>query len=154
MRLFVYMFLVMSIVGFAPSNGDQMGVRDGDPQLFDDEVQPVLEAHCAFLGCHGREGMPLSLYAVSYLRLRDPEGRIDTSRPVLEEHTLSGVEVEHNRTGLAARIGESDSDDLDRFLRRLIPREDGGIRHAGVEVFDSLDDPDLDVLRRFLMTVQ
>jgi len=129
--------------------------REGDQELFANEVQPVLRSHCGFLGCHGREGMPLTLYTKDYLRLRDPDGNIDPKRTVLDERRLSMYELDHNRHALAARVGYDDpSGDIQRFLLRLIPAEAGGIPHANVAVFDSLDDPDLAKIRQFLETVQ
>jgi hypothetical protein len=129
--------------------------RDGDPELFSSEIQPILAEHCAYLGCHGREGMPLTVYAVDYLRLRDPEGRVDPSRPPLDERALTPAELEWNRRALAVRVGPRDPQaDRDRFLRRLLPVSAGGIPHAGVEVFAGESDPQLDALRRFLETVE
>ena len=129
--------------------------RDGDADMFATEVQPILKRSCAFLGCHGREGVPLTTYAVDYLRIRDPDGDIDPSRPALDEIALASAEIDHNRRALAARVGIDDpAGDRARFLDRLIPIEQGGIPHADVVVFERTDDPELEVLRRFLETVQ
>lgn len=147
--------VVLLFVGCGSSNGPAPSQRDGDATLFESQVQPVLVKHCAFLGCHGREGMPLSIYALNYMRLRDPDGRIDPTRPALDERALTPAELDHNRQGLASRVGRDDpSGDIERFLQRLIPASKGGISHAGVVVFETPDDPDLQVLRQFLETVQ
>jgi hypothetical protein len=124
---------------------------DGHAALFDNEVQPIVAQRCAFLGCHGREGMPLTFYAVHFLRLRDPEGLIDFSRPVLDELALSEAELEHNRRALAARAGPPDPDGA-LLARRLVPADEGGIPHAGVVVYENPADPEIATLQRFLRT--
>jgi hypothetical protein len=129
--------------------------RDGDADMFATEVQPIIKRRCSFLGCHGREGMPLTTYALDYLRVRDPDGEIDPTRPALDERALAPAELDHNRRAIAARVGRDDpAGDRERFLKRLIPVEQGGISHADVVVFESPADPELEVLRRFLETVQ
>lgn len=124
---------------------------DGDVEMYTTEVQPIVARHCAFLGCHGREGVPLTLYAVDYLRLRDPQGLIDFSRPALDERALAAAELEHNRRALVQRAGPNDPGGS-VLIRRLIPLSAGGIPHAGVVVFERDDDPDLETLRRYLET--
>lgn len=129
--------------------------RDGDTAMYASEIQPIMRAHCAFLGCHGREGMPLTLYTLDYLRLRDPDGMLDTSKPPLDERALSTMEIDHNRRALVSRIGPDDpAGDIDRFVLRLIPTAAGGIPHADTVVFESLSDPELVKLRQFLETVR
>lgn len=123
--------------------------RDGDAVYFADEVQPVIHRRCAFEGCHGREGMPLSLYAVDYLRLRDPTGDIDPADPPLDERALRDVELDHNRLALAARTSAQDSAG-DELILRLIPISEGGIPHADMILFEDLANPDLEILERFL----
>lgn len=127
--------------------------RDGDAAYFAAEVQPVLRAHCAFEGCHGREGMPLSLYAVDYMRLSDPAGDVDPELPALDERALSSTELEHNRRALAANISHGDPTGQ-AVLRRLLPLAHGGIAHADTVVFDTDSDPDYAILRRFLGSVR
>lgn len=127
----------------------QSAERDGDPVFFAAEVQPVIGRHCAFEGCHGREGMPLTLYAVDFLRLRDPRGDIDPAVPELDERALADVELEHNRLALAARTSASDPAG-DAVILRLIPISEGGIPHADTVVFEDVAAPDLGVLRNFL----
>lgn len=125
--------------------------RDGDPVLFAAQVQPLVQRHCAFEGCHGREGMPLTLYAVDFLRLRDPAGNIDPAAPPLDERSLSEVELEHNRRALAARTSASDPAG-DGVILRLVPISEGGIPHADTVVYPSLTSPEIAVFRRFLGT--
>lgn len=126
--------------------------RDGDAELFAAEVQPIIGRHCAFEGCHGREGMPLTLYAVDYLRLRDPNGDVDTGRTSLDERALSDTEIDHNRRAIAGRVAFNDPQGEDLILR-LVPREEGGVPHGGVVVYTNSQHPDIEVLRRFLRTV-
>lgn len=153
-RVFGWAIVLAGLTACSASN-PKAELRDGDAELFANEVQPVLRTHCAFVGCHGREAMPLTLYAVDYLRLRDPEGVVDPTRPPLDERALTPAELDHNRQAIAGRIGVDDpAGDRERFLLRLIPRSAGGIAHSNVEVFSSPDDPALDAIRRFLETVQ
>lgn len=149
-------FLLMIMLGSFGCEVNNVTVtdRDGDEELFSTQVQPILQADCGFLGCHGREGMPLTLYSVHYLRLRDPDGLIDDTRPPLDEENLSTAEISHNRRSLAARIGPDDpKGDRERFLRRLVSLDQGGTPHAGVVVFETTTDPQLETLREFLETV-
>jgi len=129
------------------------GIRDGDADLFATQVQPILGRDCAFQGCHGREGMPLTLYAVDFLRLRDPEGDVDTARTALDETVLSEAELEHNRRGIAERTSNADPSG-EGLILRLLPVDEGGIPHADVVVYARYDDADLVTLRRFLRTVR
>jgi hypothetical protein len=146
--------LVCSLTAAACSSagGPREVPLDGDATSYAEEVQPVVARYCAFLGCHGREGMPLTLYAVDYLRLRDPQGLIDFARPPLDERALAPAELEHNRQALAERAGPNDPGGS-LLVRRLIPETEGGTPHAGVVVFAREADPDLSTLRRFLDTV-
>ena len=145
--------VLVGLAACGPSN-TRADLRDGDPELFAAEVQPVIAQRCAYLGCHGREGMPLTLYALDYLRMRDPEGEIDPARPPLDERALAAGELQHNRRAFAARVGPEDPvADRERFLRRLLPVAAGGIPHAGIEVFADESDPELDAIRRFLESV-
>lgn len=130
-----------------------MHVLDGDPATFSEQVQPIVARACAFEGCHGREGLPLTLYAVDYLRLRDPNGEVDFSATPLDERALSTAEMEHNRTAFAARVSPDDPRG-ERLVRRLLPPSTGGIPHAGVVVYPSEDDADVRALRRFMATVR
>ena len=129
------------------------GIRDGDAELFAEEVQPILQRDCSFQGCHGREGMPLTLYAVDHLRLRDPEGDIDTSQTPLDERALSEAELEHNRRAISERTSETDPQG-EGFILRLLPESDGGIPHAEVVVYERPDAAALATLRRFLRTIR
>ena len=125
---------------------------DGDPAVFAAQVQPVLARHCSFLCCHGREGMPLGIYAVDYLRLSDPKGLVDPTSPPLDERALSPAELLHNRQALAERVGADDPVGA-RLLSRLLPPALGGIAHGGVVVFARREDPDFQALATFVKTV-
>jgi hypothetical protein len=129
--------------------------RDGDAEMFATEIQPILRRQCAFLGCHGREGMPLTLYTLDYLRLRDIDGDVDPTTPVLDERALFPSEIDHNRLSLSSRVGRDDpAGDIERLLLRMIPTEAGGIPHGDVVVYESANDPEMVKLRQFLETVK
>lgn len=142
--------VAISVSGCVTNSAE--GFRDGDADLFAAEVQPIIGRRCGFEGCHGREGMPLTLYAVDFLRLRDPEGDVDTGRTALDERALSETELDHNRRAMAARASVIDPQG-DALVQRLVPLEEGGVPHGGVVVYASSADPELDVLRRFLGSV-
>lgn len=97
--------------------------------------------------------MPLTLYAVDFLRLRDPDGRVDPTRPVLDERALSAGEISHNRKALAARVTAGDPHG-GQVWRRLVAPSAGGIGHARITVFARDSDPDLLAIRHFLETVR
>lgn len=143
---------VGSVVGCTVDN-PATAERDGDPRLYAVEVQPIVDAHCGFEGCHGREGMPLVLYAKHYFRLSDPEGDVDPEAPPLDERALSEGELEHNRRALAARTSDRDPTG-NEVIRRLVPLSAGGIPHGDTVVYESMDDPNIAVLRHFLETVR
>ncbi|MEK6606566.1 MAG: hypothetical protein AABZ30_02795 [Myxococcota bacterium] len=147
-----YAALGLLILACRSSTEDQAHVPDGDSVIFGAEVQPVLEGYCAFLGCHGREGMPLALYAVDYLRLRDPEGLLDPARPKLDEQALAEAELAHNRRSLAARVDDADPYET-TLVRLLLPPEEGGLPHASVVVFEHRNYPELEALTRWVATV-
>jgi hypothetical protein len=145
--------LLFAASACTPADSPVREVSDGDAAAFAAEVQPVLGRHCAFLGCHGREGMALTLYAVDYLRLRDPEGFVDPEVPPLDETALSPAEMAHNRRAIAARAEGGDPFGS-TFVRKQLDPDDGGIPHAQVVVFDRRDHPDLATLVHWLATVQ
>jgi len=135
--------LLLAGCGSEPPEG---ALVDGDPELYATEVQPIVERRCSFLHCHGNEGLTLTFYAVGWLRWRDPEGPTE-----LVEDQVTETELELNRRALASRAGPQDPGGT-AVVRRMLPVDAGGIPHAGVVVFDSRDDPELEVLQRFLGT--
>jgi len=143
--------LVLALLGCSSEN-PTLETPFRDLGEFTEQVQPVIRSECAFLGCHGREGMPLVLYAVDYLRLRDPDGLIDPSLPALDERALSTAELEHNHAALAGRVTAQDPTG-DAVIRRMLPLDGGGLPHADVVVFESRDDPGAQILQRFLEQV-
>jgi hypothetical protein len=122
-------------------------VVDGDPELYATQVHPIVARRCAFLGCHGREGMPLTFYAVGLLRWRDPNGGLTE----LVENQLSEAELEYDRRALVSRAGPQDPGG-NLLIERMLPVEAGGIPHGGVVVYQHRTDPELEVLRQFLRT--
>ncbi len=95
------------------------------------------------------------VYALDFHRMRDPEGDIDPTVPILDELALSDAELERNRLALAARIDPANRElSLERFRRRLLPLDKGGISHANVVVYERDNDQGLATLMRFLETVR
>jgi hypothetical protein len=149
--------LLAAALGIAACEGDGLpvvGGTGGDPAAFAQDVQPVLK-HCAYLGCHGREGMTLVLYSLDYLRLRHPDETLDRTRPppALDERVLEPEEIEHNRRALTEFIDHDDPKKT-RLYRVQIPIERGGLVHAGIVVFDRPEHPDLLALERWIASVR
>lgn len=145
--------LVAAAIGCGIPAGRSGTQADGDAALFSSEVQPVLRRHCAFLGCHGREGMRLVIYAPDFLRLVDPAGDVDPARPPLDETALSAWETDQNRRSLAARVDDGDPWRT-TLVRVQLPPGEGGLPHGdGVVVFTRREDPDLSALARWIATV-
>ncbi len=141
---------IVAVTGCVTNSAETF--RDGDPVIFAESVQPIITRECGFEGCHGREGMPLTLYAVDFLRLLDPEGDVDTGRTPLDERALSESELFHNRMGIASRVSATDPEGLG-LIQRLLPPEEGGVPHAGVVVYTRSNHDDLRALRTFLASV-
>lgn len=145
--------LLLGTLGCQARDDTPVTARDGDATLFEAEVQPVLQHDCAFVGCHGREGVSLTLYAVDHLRMIDPEGLVDPTRPALDERAVSESELEHNRLAIAARK-TADDPEAEQLLRRLLPEEEGGVAHAdGTVVYDRPSADGYRALERFMETV-
>lgn len=142
--LLLPLLLGSACAGTPPPEG---ALVDGDPELYVSQVHPIVARRCSFLACHGREGMPLTFYAVGLLRWRDPNG----GPTELVENQLTPAELEHDRRALASRAGPQDPGGT-ALLQRLLPVESGGIPHGGVAVYQRRDDPELEVLRQFLRT--
>ncbi len=135
--------LLLAGCGSEPPDG---AFVDGDPALYATEVQPIVERRCSLLHCHGNDRLTLTFYAVGLLRWRDPNGPTE-----LIEDQVTETELEHNRQALASRAGPQDPGGT-AVVRRMRPVDAGGLPHADVVVFESRDDPELEVLQRFLGT--
>jgi hypothetical protein len=111
----------------------------GPLDVFETQVQPVLEVRCAQGGCHGRPDRPFVLYAPGVYR-RDP------TRAGLDE-PLDSVEISENALRVAAL---RDRVDVDRspVLRKPLA---GSSHHGGGVIFEARTEREYQVLRRWLL---
>lgn len=145
MRLFALFLLVAGCTG--TKNGAAT-LQRGDPTLFAEQAQPVIQRHCAFEACHGRSDLSLSLYAVDYVRLA-----VGGPGTPLVEHALTDEELDHNHWAMAVRVDAPDPQSS-RLLRKLRSPSDGGEAHFDVApIFASRSDPDYQALCAWAATV-
>jgi hypothetical protein len=107
--------------------GGTVPITPGDRAAYVQWVQPILEARCATLDCHGDAGRALRLYAPTGRRLRDD------------------LRVVHDDGGLPALVDEEITANLRSIaaVRDLvIPKPlAGGLGHEGGEQWRSPDEP-------------
>ncbi|MCA9688013.1 MAG: hypothetical protein R3A51_22685 [Nannocystaceae bacterium] len=100
-----------------------------DEPYFRCQVQPVLEARCAMLACHGDEVRPLRIYARNRLRLDAEDTQLNLP--------MSDEELALNYANAAAFV--DDDPDTSFLLRKPLDEAAGGYYHAGRELFDMGD---------------
>ncbi len=109
-------------------------------------VQPVIEAECAFPGCHGTLDRPLTLYARGFLRAPP----VFAGTPLDDTH-LTDEELAWNYDAMRVRIADETSADDARLLLKCLDTAEGGIDHAeGIVVFRERDDPGYEALLRWI----
>ncbi|HTE56684.1 MAG TPA: hypothetical protein VK698_37785 [Kofleriaceae bacterium] len=101
-----------------------------DQQAFTRDVQPIFEARCATLDCHGVEGRPLRLYAETGLRLRDDLRDL----PMTDEEVIANVRS-------AEGVDPGARPDLNLILRKPLAEAAGGVQHEGGDLWLSRDEP-------------
>jgi hypothetical protein len=95
-------------------------------------VQPVLQARCGFIACHGDAGQPFRVYARNRLRLD-----LDLSRPELRNAPLSAEEEQRNfdvARGFA-RGGSAKA----LLLRKPLDESAGGFFHRARDLYGGTD---------------
>lgn len=139
--------LLALAAGCAPRNGPSPSSDPGDPTVFKEKAQPVIQRRCAFLGCHGRPDLPLRLFAVDY-------ARIPTGGPgvALDVRNLSSEELTRNQSALAVRV-DGRATNATTLLRKVCATAIGGEAHAtGDVIFTSRSDPDYQALCAWAQT--
>jgi hypothetical protein len=111
---------------------------DAIPDLREDvfrcNVEPELARDCSYLGCHGKDDMPMRVYASGKLRATPPATLDDRITPL--------TEAEHHANFLAAQafgFGGVGPDD-NWILRKTMPADAGGYEHEGGAIFTGWDD--------------
>jgi hypothetical protein len=113
-----------------PSPGTTNAPRALDQAAYDRDVQPIVEARCATLDCHGHFDRPLRLYAETGLRRSDE----------LRGLPITAQELADN---VAAAAAIDDSLILDKAL--------GAMKHTGGALFTGTDDPQYVCVRGWLV---
>jgi hypothetical protein len=99
-------------------------------------VQPILEARCATLDCHGNVDRPLRLYAATGLRASD----------ALRDRPLSAEEVAADVRSLAA-IDPGATPEASAILSKPLA---GGQAHEGGDLWTTTDEPQVVCVRSWL----
>lgn len=119
--------------GCVPGGGAQ-SLPTADRALFDAEVQPRLDLHCGYAGCHGDPGRPWAIYSRSAWRADVGD--------VLADPPLSTAELDANFDQTRALLfGVAEPLDC-LLLNRPLARDAGGSAHGGGVQFTTADDPD------------
>lgn len=99
-------------------------------------VQPVLEARCATLDCHGNVERPLRLYAATGLRASD----------LLRDRPLAAEELTANVRSLAA-VDPGATPEASLVVSKPLA---GGQAHEGGELWTTADEPQVVCVRSWL----
>ena len=117
------------------TGGTQPLVTD-DEAAYGSYVQPVLEARCATLDCHGNVERPLRLYAATGLRASD----------ALRDHPFSADELTANVRSLAA-IDPGATPEASMIISKPLI---GGYAHEGGDLWTRADEPQVVCVRSWL----
>jgi hypothetical protein len=90
------LLLVVLVLGACQDTAGSVTLAPGDPAVYAASVQPILEARCGTLDCHGDEGRALRLYSETGLRATD----------VLRDRPLTAAELDANRASIVALPAE------------------------------------------------
>lgn len=118
------LLFVTACVG--PSAGER-GRATRDSIDFATHVQPILEASCATLDCHGNSGRPLRLYAETGLRIRDD----------IRNQTITQEELDANVASILGLDTDAESWESDLILLKPLAVRAGGVFHVGGDIWPS-----------------
>ncbi len=107
--------------------GDAVPLPLGDPDVFADDVQPVIEVGCANPSCHGSADRPLETFARF-------QHRLDPSRVHLDEPLSAGARTLNQVAAAAFLVGYDDPERSPLLTKPLAPTA-GGADHAGGVIF-------------------
>jgi len=119
-----------------------------DADAFDCLVEPVLARRCAFVACHGDPARPFRVYAPNRTRLGLPGDAL--AAPLEPEERDANYQM---AAGFAQPTAGYDEPLL---VEKPLSARLGGAYHGGAEtfgggdVFESLDDPELALLRAWI----
>ncbi len=141
------MITMLTLLGCVTGPGGYAVQTSPDLEVFVAEVQPIFAARCANATCHGDPARPLEIYAVHNHRF-DPDD-------VYLDNALSEEELRLNYIGAWVFIDEltwfDDSvvDDCALLAKPLEP-EAGGSEHTGGAQFFDTEEPEYQVIRRWI----
>jgi hypothetical protein len=101
-----------------------------DPESYARDVQPIFEARCATLDCHGMTDRPLRLYAETGLRASDDLRDL----PMTEAELLANVRA-------AEAIDSGTPFDEGMMMRKPLAEAAGGVAHEGGDVWQVREEP-------------
>jgi hypothetical protein len=135
--------LLVTLLTLAGCTGDDPGEIPappaGDVATYARDLQPLLEASCATLDCHGDRARPLRLYAETGLRATD----------ALRDQPLTMVELAANASALlAVDPGAAPDDHL--AVRKPLPPAEGGVAHIGGKLWRNRQEPAFLCVRSWL----
>jgi len=137
------------LLGGCPGPDNPYGpYPEPDYDEFVGAIQPILEASCSNLGCHGDPDRRLTLYSTAYLRAEPavPGTALDADR-------LSLAELGWNYDSVRARLIDEEVADEARLLLKCLDPAEGGIEHAdGEVVFATPEEPGYVALRDWIET--
>lgn len=119
-------------LGCGTDDGGHVPMVIGDPDVFQQDVQPLFDARCASPSCHAGADRPLELYAPLRHRL-DPD-------LLYEDGPLSPEELQLNQMRASCFIGDLDHGST--LAKKPLPPDQGGLKHAAGLIFENADDPE------------
>jgi hypothetical protein len=135
-RRAVLVLASLALVTSCQDTGGTQPLVTEDAAAYATYVQPILEARCATLDCHGNVERPLRLYAATGLRASDP----------LRDHPLSADELGANVRALAA-IDPGAAPETSMIIGKPLV---GGYAHEGGELWTRVDEPQVVCVRSWL----
>jgi len=125
------------------AQADPEGLAALDETTFRCAVQPILQRECSYLGCHGREEMPLRVYGVGALRLEEGRTSAGRARPL--------TSAEEHANFLSAQ-GQSfhTPPERNQLVLKGLPSRAGGYAHVGGVIWSGLDDPRVHIILGWL----
>ena len=140
---FALSLLVISCAAPNLVQSDPEALAALDEAAFRCNVQPILQRDCSYLGCHGREGMPLRLYGIGALRL-------DTKNTTASRaQALSDAELHANFLSAQGQSFHTPPE-RNQLVLKSLPSAAGGYAHVGGAIWSGMDDPRVQTLLQWL----
>jgi hypothetical protein len=123
------------------NSADPSGNLPSQDSYLNNHVSDFMEARCGTLDCHGQDGRPLRIYSKNGLRLKNANGKRDTSATTDAEKTANyfaviGLEPENMALCYSTQGASIDNFQL---LKKPLDIVGGGIRHKGGPVLRNTD---------------